>query len=63
MDTSIEFINQKFINKGRHFGKGNSPYTAVKKFLNFNKNFKIDKTFENRSFISSCYNGFLKRIK
>ena len=62
MDTSIEFINQKFINKGRKFRKGNSPYTAVKKFIKKNKNFKIDKSYENKSFISSCYSGFLKRI-
>ena len=62
MDTSIEFINQKFINRGREFGKGNSPYTAVKKFIKKNKKFKIDKSYENKSFISSCYSGFLKRI-
>ena len=61
-DTIIEFINQKFINKGREFGRGNSPYTAVKKFIKKNKNFKIDKSYENKSFISQCYSGFLKRI-
>ncbi len=61
-DTIIEFINKKFINKGREFGRGNSPYTAVKKFIKKNKNFKIDKSYENKSFISQCYSGFLKRI-
>lgn len=61
-DTIIEFINQKFINKGREFRKGNSPYTAVKKFIKKNKKFKIDKSYENKSFISQCYSGFLKRI-
>ncbi len=62
MDTTIEFINQKFINKDRDFKKGNNPFTAVKKFLKKNKNFKIDRSFENKSFISSCYNGFLKKV-
>ncbi len=62
MDTTTEFVNQKHVNKGRNFGKGNSPYTAVKEFLGKNKNFKICKYYENKSFITSCYSGFLKKL-
>ena len=63
MDTTTEFVNKKHINKGRNFGKGNNPYTAVKSFLKSNKKFRIDKFFEDKSFITGCFNGFLKKIK
>lgn len=62
MDTVTEFISSKHVNKGRNFGKGNSPYTAVKEFLKKDKKFKICKHYENKSFITSCYSGFLKKI-
>jgi len=62
MDTTTEFVDKKHINKGRNFGKGNSPYTAVKEFSRKNKNFKICKYYENKSFITSCYSGFLKKL-
>lgn len=39
-----------------------NPGSAVKKFLSENKNFKIDKNY-NKFFVSSCPDGFLKRIK
>ena len=61
MDTTTEFVNKKHINKDRNFGKGNNPYTAVNEFLKKNKNFKIDYYFENKSFITGCFNGFLKK--
>ena len=63
LDTTIEFIDKKHINKGRSFSIGNSPYTGVKKFLKENKDFKIDKYFENKAMITSAYSGFLKKIK
>jgi cephalosporin hydroxylase len=63
MDTITEFIDQKFINKGREFKRGNSPYTATIDFLKYNNQFKIDKTYENKSFICGALSGFLKKIK
>jgi cephalosporin hydroxylase len=62
MDTVIDIINSKF-NKGKPFGKGNSPMDAVKIFLKKNKNFKIDKFYENKSLLTVARNGFLKKIK
>jgi cephalosporin hydroxylase len=62
MDTVIDIINNKF-NKGKPFGKGNSPMDAVKIFLKKNKNFKIDKFYENKSLLTVARNGFLKKIK
>ena len=61
MDTTTEFVKKKFINKGRNFGKGNSPFTAVKEFLKTNKSFVIDNYYEDKSFITSCFSGFLRK--
>ena len=63
LDTTLEFINQKFIKKGRNFGKGNSPHKAVVEFVRKNKSFKIDKDYHLKSYITSAIDGFLKRIK
>tara|TARA_B100000575_G_C23065004_1_gene613218 strand:- start:331 stop:1053 length:723 start_codon:yes stop_codon:yes gene_type:complete len=62
LDTNIEFIASRHINKGRAFKKGNSPYTAAKQFLKTNKKFKNIKKYENMAMVSSAYNGILKRI-
>jgi hypothetical protein len=62
MDTAIEYIDQKF-NKNKPFGKNNSPMNAVKIFLKKNKNFIIDKFYENKSFFTVARNGFLKKIR
>lgn len=62
MDTVIEFISNKHNNKNRNFSKGNSPFTAVKEFLKNNKDFKVDKLYENKAVISSGIGGFLKKI-
>ena len=61
MDTTTEFVKKKFINKGRNFGKGNSPFTAVKEFLKTNKSLVIDNYYEDKSFITSCFSGFLRK--
>jgi len=61
-DTMIEFMPKgSFPN--RPWGKGNNPYTAVKKFLRQNKRFKIDKKIEEKLLITSCPDGFLKCVK
>lgn len=63
LDTTLEFINQKFIKKSRNFGKGNGPHKAVIEFVSKNKSFKIDKDYHLKSYITSAIDGFLKRIK
>ncbi len=62
MDTIIEFVN-KIFNKGKLFKKGNSPYNAVNEFLKKNKKFKIDKFYENKSYLTVARKGFLKKIR
>ena len=62
MDTIIEFIDKKF-NIGKQFSKGNSPYNAVNIFLKKNKDYELDKYYENKSFLTVARNGFIKKIK
>ena len=58
-DTMVEFMpKDSFQNK--HWGKGNNPHTAVKKFLLQSKRFKIDKEIERKLLITSCPDGFLR---
>jgi cephalosporin hydroxylase len=70
-DTIIEFMPKKFFLKDwqknrnfqRNFDKGNSPFTALKNFLNKNKNFVIDNEYHAKSLITENPFGFIKRIK
>lgn len=63
LDTVIEYLDEKLNKKNKPFSRGNNPFTAVKKFLKFNRNFKIDRKYENLAVISNGYSGFLKKIK
>ena len=62
MDTIIEFIKATY-NRGKAFKKGNSPYNAVTDFLKYNKNFKVDTFYENKSYLTVAKKGFLQKIK
>lgn len=62
LDTTIEFIKNKFNNRGRLFKKGNSPFTAIMSFLKKNKKFQIENYYDSKSFITSAIDGFLKKI-
>ena len=62
MDTIIEFID-KIYNKGKAFKKGNNPYNAVNDFLKKNRNFKVDKFYENKSYLTVAKKGFLQKLK
>ena len=61
-DTIIENLPNKLV-KNRPWSKGNNPLTAVKLFLEKNKNFKTDEKIDHKLMVSSAQNGFLKRIK
>jgi len=61
-DTGINFWANKKIAK-KNYNKIDNPYKAVKKFLVKNKNFTIDKNIHNKLLITSCYSGYLKKIK
>jgi len=47
----------------RSWGKGNSPKSAVRQFLETNVGFEIDKEMDNKLLISVAPGGFLRRIK
>lgn len=60
-DTMIEDMPKNFF-ADRPWDVDNNPKTAIWKFLKKNKKFKIDKSFENKLLITSCPDGYLKRI-
>ena len=57
-DTGIVHMPEK-LNKDRLWTKKKNPYTAVKKFLKKNKNFKIDKDAYEKIYFSASPDGFL----
>lgn len=61
-DTIAEFLTKGVI-KNRPWGRGNSPWTAVRTFLRENKNFVVDRSMENKLVITVAPNGFLKKVK
>lgn len=61
-DTVVEDM-PKNSSPNRPWGKGNNPKTAVKEFLRFKKNFKIDKEIGKKLLITSSPDGFLKRVR
>jgi cephalosporin hydroxylase len=60
LDTIIDSLPSPI---DRNWQKGNSPLSAVKKFLGSEgNNFIIDKQFESRSLLSYAPSGFLRKI-
>ena len=68
-DTTQGSFQKKIINKiskiykYKPWGKNSNPLTATKEFLRKNQDFKVNHNFFNKSLVSNCYFGFLKRIK
>ena len=62
MDTTIEFLDPKYISKGKPWCKGNNPMTAVWEFMEGNKKFKIDKSIPDKILLTSAADGWLKRV-
>lgn len=61
-DTCVEFMDDKFC-ANRPWGKGNSPFTAVKEFLDKHKEFEVDENYDKKYILTCLPNGRLKRIK
>ena len=68
-DTTANLFSKKTINiisknyRFKPWGYNDNPHSALKIFLKNNKNFVIDQLYQNKSLITNCYDGFLKRIK
>lgn len=59
-DTFIEFDSCDF--PDRPWGRGNNPYTAVQEFLRDHPEFVVDSMIENKSLLTVCPGGWLKRV-
>jgi len=58
LDTVIEDLPE---DPERSWGKGNSPMSAVREFLNGNDEFEIDSQINNKLLITVARNGYLRR--
>jgi cephalosporin hydroxylase len=61
-DTVIEDAPNEMLSN-RPWDKGDNPKTAVRQFLEEDKNFKIDKNIESKLLITGSPDGYLKKIK
>lgn len=62
LDTVIEDMPAE-MHDDRAWGPGNSPKTAVWKFLEGNSNFEIQHETDNKLLVSAGPQGFLKRVR
>ena len=58
--NKIKSLTKEYLFKP--LNKTSNPHTAVKAFINKNKNFKIVTNYHKKAAITNCYDGFLKRI-
>ena len=61
-DTIIEFLPDNLF-RGKPWGRGNNPKTAVDEFLRKNKRFKVDRHIEKKLLITTCPGGYLRCVK
>lgn len=61
-DTSVDLFPEEYF-LDRPWSPGNSPMSAVKEFLKHNHQFISDREFEAKLLITSCPNGFLKKVR
>ena len=61
-DTVIEFMKPEAV-VHRPWGKGNSPFNAVRDFLATTDRFVIDRTIDKKLLISVAPNGYLECVK
>lgn len=63
MDTAIEYISPRLIPPDKQWSKGNSPLSAIQKYMKSEPNsFEIDSELNNRSFPGACRGGFLRKL-
>jgi cephalosporin hydroxylase len=61
LDTVMEDLPAELF-AGRPYGKGNNPGTAVKAFLQEDRRFVVDYSFEDRVLLTLAPGGFLRRL-
>ena len=60
-DTIVELGDDECRN--RPWGKGNNPYTAVRKYMAEHDDFVVDNLIDQKNVLTSCPGGWLKRVK
>ena len=60
-DTIIEEMPKDYY-PNRPWGTGNNPSSAIREFLERNKNYKIDSRWARRSLMGECRDGILIRV-
>jgi len=62
MDTAIEFLDSEVMTIDKPWGKGNNPYTAIRKYMKNNEGvFVLDKKLNDRSSPGAASGGFLRK--
>lgn len=60
-DTVVEYMRPEF-RTNRSWGPGNSPLTAVEKFLSDNPSWQVDRAVDQKLQITVARSGFLRRL-
>lgn len=60
-DTVVEYMDQDLI-KEKEWSKGNSPLSAVEKFLAEDNSFVLDESISSKLMLTVCPKGFLKKL-
>jgi cephalosporin hydroxylase len=62
-DTFIEYFPKGYYAKDRPWDVGNNPMTAMRAFLEQNKDFEIDQDLCNKLMITEAFDGYLRRVR
>ena len=62
-DTFIEYFPKGYYAHDRPWDVGNNPMTALRAFLEKNKNFEIDRELCDKLMITEAFDGYLRRVR
>ena len=62
-DTFIEYFPKGYYADNRPWDVGNNPMTALRAFLEKNKDFEIDRELCDKLMITEAFDGYLRRVR
>ena len=62
-DTFIEYFPKGYYAHNRPWDVGNNPMTALRAFLENNKDFEIDRDLCDKLMITEAFDGYLRRVR
>lgn len=62
-DTFIEYFPKGYYAHNRPWDVGNNPMTALRAFLEKNKDFEIDRELCDKLMITEAFDGYLRRVR